>query len=415
MPDILLTNCRLLDPRDVSIRSNVEVLIRGNRIQEVAAARLDAPDATRVDVGGRVVMPGLIDCHVHITSTHVRMGLNPLRYLPASLVTAMALKNLEAMAMRGFTAVRDAGGADRGHKLAMEQGLFPGPRLWVSGRAISQTGGHGDARERVDSCDPCACGCAHLFGQISRVADGETEVRRAARDEIRLGADQIKVMASGGVASPADPVHSLQYSTGELAALVDEAGRAGTYVLAHAYTSDAVRRAVDAGVRTVEHGNLIDEATAEFLASRGAYLVPTLVTYEALSARGREFGFSEASLAKLPDVVEAGTTSLRIARAAGLKMAIGTDLLGELQTCQSDEFRIRSEVLGCADVMRSATLVGAEVLRMEGQLGVIAPGALADLIALDGNPLEEISVLLGQGERIPIVMKDGRFLKNRLQ
>lgn len=415
MPDILFTNCRLLDPRDFSIRSNIEVLVRGNRIHDVTAAGLNAPDATRIDAGGRVVMPGLIDCHVHITSTHVRMGLNPLRYIPASLVTAMALKNLEAMAMRGFTAVRDAGGADRGHKLAMEQGLYPGPRLFVSGRAISQTGGHGDARERVDSCDPCACGCAHLFGMISRVADGEADVRRAARDELRLGADQIKVMASGGVASPADPVHALQYSTGELAALVDEARRAGTYVLAHAYTSEAVRRAVEVGVRTIEHGNLIDEGTAQFMAARGAYLVPTLVTYEVLAAHGRTFGFSEASLSKLPDVRKAGAESLLLARAAGLKMAIGTDLLGELHTHQSEEFRIRSEVLGCAEVIRSATLVGAEVLRMDGQLGVIAPGALADLIVVDGNPLDDISILLGQGHHIPIVVKDGRLLKNRLR
>jgi imidazolonepropionase-like amidohydrolase len=413
LPDILLANCRLLDPRAASLRADVQVRVRGNKVQEVTGGRIAVGDAERIDMDGRTVMPGLIDCHVHIISTHVKMGLNPLKYIPQSLVTSLALKNLEAMAMRGFTAVRDAGGADLGHRLAMEQGLFPGPRLFVSGRAISQTGGHGDARERVDSCDPCACGCAHLFGGISRIADGESEVRRAARDEIRLGADQIKVMASGGVASPADPVHSLQYSTGELTALVDEARRAGTYVLAHAYTSEAVRRAVEVGVRTIEHGNLIDEATADLMAARGAYLVPTLVTYEALSRHGQVFGFPEASLAKLPDVVKAGTSSLKIAQAAGVKMAIGTDLLGELQVHQSEEFRIRSEALGCAEVIRSATLVGAEVLRMEGRLGVITPGALADLIAVDGNPLEDISVLLGQGEHIPLVMRDGRVLKNR--
>jgi imidazolonepropionase-like amidohydrolase len=194
---------------------------------------------------------------------------------------------------------------------------------------------------------------------------------------------------------------------------VDEARRAGTYVLAHAYTPEAIRRAVEVGVRTVEHGNLIDQKTADLMAERGAYLVPTLVTYDVLSKHGSELGLPEESLAKLADVVKAGTNSLRIAHAAGVKMAFGSDLLGELHVYQSDEFRIRSEVLGSAEVIRSATLVGAEVLRMEGQLGVIAPGAFADLIVLEDNPLEDISVLLGQGERIPLVMKDGRFLKNR--
>jgi imidazolonepropionase-like amidohydrolase len=206
----------------------------------------------------------------------------------------------------------------------------------------------------------------------------------------------------------------LQYSTEELEVFVDEAQRVGTYVLAHAYTSEAIRRAVEAGVRTIEHGNLIDEKTADLMAKRGAYLVPTLVTYEALSKHGGELGFPEESLAKLASIVKVGTNSLRIAKAAGVKMAIGSDLLGELQVYQSNEFRIRNEVLSSAEIIRSATLVGAEVLRMEGQLGVIAPGAFADVIVLGGNPVEDISVLLGQGDQIPLVMKDGRFLKNRL-
>ncbi|MFI5016150.1 MAG: amidohydrolase family protein, partial [Hyphomicrobiales bacterium] len=353
-------------------------------------------------------------CHVHITATHVSTGLHANMQTPSSLVTAMALKNLEAMALRGFTSVRDAGGADLGHKTAIDKGLFPGARLFTSGRAISQTGGHGDFRERIDSCDPCACGCAHLFNGIGRIADGIPEVRRAARDEIRLGADQLKVMASGGVASAADPIHFLQYAQDELETLVDEARRAGTYVMAHAYTPAAIKRAIEAGVRTIEHGNLLDRATARLMAKKGAYLVPTLVTFEALSKHGRAMGFPEESLVKLANVVAVGTESLKIAKAAGVKMAIGSDLLGELQRYQSDEFRIRGAVLSPGELVRSATLVGAEVLLRQGKLGVVAPGALADLIALDGNPLEDIAVLVGQGERIPLVMRDGRVLKNRL-
>jgi imidazolonepropionase-like amidohydrolase len=414
MPDTLFTNLRLLEPHDGSLRSGLKVLVRDNVIQEVSAGAIGVSGVDELDLGGRVLMPGMIDCHVHIAATHVSYGLHANNYIPSSLITALALKNLNAMAMRGFTSVRDAGGADLGHRVAMEKGLFPGPRLFISGRAISQTGGHGDFRERVDSCEPCACSCAHVFNGIGRIADGVAEVQRAARDEIRLGADQIKVMASGGVASAADPIHFLQYSVAELEALVDEARRAHTYVMAHAYTAAAIRRAVEAGVRTIEHGNLIDPDTSALMAKRGAYLVPTLVTFDALAKHGKGLGFPEESLAKLNDVVAVGTQSLKTARDAGVKMAIGTDLLGELQQYQSEEFRIRSEVLSPVEIIRSATLIGAEVLQMEGKLGVITPGALADVIVVDGNPLEDIALLFGQGEHFSAVMRDGRFLKNRL-
>jgi len=319
---------------------------------------------------------------------------------------------MRGMLMRGFTTVRDAGGADRGLREAVELGLFSGPRLFVAGRAISQTGGHGDARERIDHGQPCAC--AHLFSGMSRIADGVPEVRRAVRDEIRLGADQIKVMASGGVASPADPVHFLQYSVEELEALVDEAERAHTYAMAHAYTAAAVSRCVAAGVRTIEHGNLIDEATAALMAEKGAFLVPTLATFEALASHGREFGLPEASLVKLKDVREVGLRSLELARAAGVRMAYGTDLLGELHEYQSDEFAIRGRALAPAELIRSATVVGAEVLRMEGRLGVVAPGALADLLVVDGDPLQDLALLGGQGAHLAAIMQGGTWIKNTL-
>jgi imidazolonepropionase-like amidohydrolase len=330
-------------------------------------------------------------------ASHVRFGLKAAGHIPASLVTAYAAQSLRAMLQRGFTTVRDAGGADLGHKLAVERGLFAGPRLFVSGRAISQTGGHGDFRERIDQCVPCAC--AHMLNGIGRIADGVPEVRRAARDEIRLGADQIKVMASGGVASASDPIHFLQYSVAELEALVDEAARASAYVMAHAYTPEAIRRSVAAGVRTIEHGNLIDEGTARFMRERGSFLVPTLSTYFALARHGAELGFPEESLRKLDDILEVGTTSLAIARDAGVKMAVGTD---------------RSETLSAAEILRSATVVGAEVLRMEGRLGEIVPGAHADLIAVDGNPLEDLLLLGGQGDHLALIMTRGHIFKNNL-
>jgi imidazolonepropionase-like amidohydrolase len=410
--DLILKNLRLLDPSAGRVSDGVEVLLRNGLVVDVSSSPLSPSGATVRDLGGRVLMPGLIDCHVHIMASHTAYGLQASRQIPHSLVTAYASRHLRDMLMRGFTTVRDAGGADLGHKLAVEQGLFVGPRLFISGRAISQTGGHGDFRERVDQPMPCAC--AHILNGIGRIADGMAEVRRAARDEIRLGADQIKVMASGGVASSADPIHFMQYSSEELEAFVDEARRAGTYVMAHAYTSEAVQRAVSAGVRTIEHGNLIDDETASHMARHGTYLVPTLATYITLSKHGRELGFPQASLDKLTDIVAVGTRSLRIASAAGVKIAYGTDLLGQLQDYQTDEFRIRSEVQSPRELITSATTIGAEILGMAGRLGVIAPGAHADMLVVDGNPLDDISVLAGQGDNISLIIKGGQIMKDRM-
>ena len=416
MGEILFKNMKLLDPREGSLRSGCQVLVRDNTIAEVSDGAIDVGDPEVFDLNQRTLMPGLIDCHVHVTSVRLKWAMNSLHHVLPTFATAVTLDKLRQTVMRGFTTVRDTAGADSGHKEAVESGLFVGPRLFVSGRAISQTGGHGDMRSRIDHCEPC--GCFHTIGAMSggmgRIADGVAEVRRAARDEIRLGADQIKVMASGGVGSPADPIHFVQYSMEELQAIVDEARRADTYVMAHAYPAAAIRRAVEAGVRTIEHGNFIDEETAVFMAEKDAYLVPTLVTYYMLSKYGRELGYPEASLAKGEKVLAVGTRSLEIAKAAGVKVAFGTDLMGEQDEHQSEEFLIRSQVLSAAEIVRSATTIGAEVLRMEGRLGVIAQGAYADLLVVDGNPLEDLTLLTGQGEHLSTIMKNGKFVKNNL-
>src|SRR3954447_17942430 len=412
MTGTLLRNCTLLDPRSGTMSSNVSVLVSEDKITEVSDQPITAPGADILDLGGRVLMPGLIDCHVHVNAVRVSSGLAASRVLPLSFIAAAASNIMRGMLLRGFTTIRDAGGADRGLREAVEQDLFTGPRLFISGRAISQTGGHGDFRERIDTGEPC--GCAIATGGIGRVADGVPAVQQAARDEIRLGANQIKVMASGGVASAADPVHFLQYSRAELDAIVEEAERADTYVMAHAYTPAAVSRAVEAGVRTIEHGNLIDEPTARLMAERGVFLVPTLVTFKALAENGGGLGFPPDMLAKLSRVVDVGTTSLRHAQAAGVKIAYGTDLLGELHKHQSEEFLIRAAALPSLEVLRGATTTAAELLRMEGKLGVLAPGAFADLIAVDGNPLDDLNLLQEQGRHIPLIVKAGRVIKNTL-
>jgi imidazolonepropionase-like amidohydrolase len=249
-------------------------------------------------------------------------------------------------------------------------------------------------------------------GAIARVVDGVDALRLAVREELQKGATQIKIMASGGVASPTDPIHALGYSEAEIRAAVEEASNAGTYVLAHAYTPRAISRAVQCGVRTIEHGNLVDAEAARVMADLGAIAVPTLVTYEALASEGAALGLPAESVAKIETVRTAGLRSLETYAAAGVRMALGTDLLGASHRFQSDEFRLRAGVLGNAEALRAATVHAAHVLQQDGLLGVIAPGATADLLLVEGNPLQDISVLLGQGERLHLIVQDGKVVKD---
>jgi imidazolonepropionase-like amidohydrolase len=405
MSAVILENCAILDGTSPELRPDHHVLVEDGRIREVADRRLKSAAAEAIDLKGRTLMPGLIDAHVHVLA--VDSTLSRLAELPQSLLAFEAGKILEGMLARGFTTVRDAGGADGGLAEAIEKGLVKGPRLFPSGFALSQTGGHGDLRPR--SVTACAC-CAAGSG-LTRIADGVAECRRAARDELRKGATQIKIMASGGVASPYDPIANLQYSEEEVRAVVEEARHWHTYVLAHAYTPEAIRRSVAFGVRSIEHANLIDREAAERVAEADAFVVPTLVTYDALHRYGKELGFPEASLAKLKDVREAGLASLEILERAGVRIGFGTDLLGAMHRYESREFVIRAEAMAPFDIIRSATIVNAEILNRAGELGVVAPGARADLIAVDGDPLADISLLDGEGEHIAMIMKDGAFHK----
>jgi imidazolonepropionase-like amidohydrolase len=246
------------------------------------------------------------------------------------------------------------------------------------------------------------------------IADGVSEVRRAVREEMRQGVDQVKIMMSGGVASPYDPLDSLQFSMDEVHAAVEEANAFGRYVCAHAYTPEAITRAAHAGVRTIEHGNLVDDASAKLMAEKGMYLVANLVTYFEMKKRAAEYGMNSDMLAKNDIVIEGALRSLEICKRHGVKVAYGTDLLGQLQTEQSQEFTIRAQVQKPIEIIRAATTIGAEVVRMEGKLGCLKPGAFADLLVVDGNPLKDLKVLQGQGKHLFAIMKGGRFHKNLL-
>jgi imidazolonepropionase-like amidohydrolase len=411
MPQILFKNLSLLDPRWDEAREGYEVLVEGELIKEVSSSAIKADNAHVVDCGRRTLMPGLIDCHVHVFL--VEVNIRNLENVPLTLLTAKSAELMRGMIDRGFTTVRDTGGADWGIKTAVESGLIPGPRLFISGRAIGPTGGHSDSRRRTDSGAPCGCCKAMVY--CMAIADGADEVRKLVREQMRQGADQIKIMCSGGVASPYDPLDSLQFSEAEIAAATDEAKNFGRYVLAHAYTPEAITRAVTNGVRTIEHGNLIDQKSAQLLKSKGGYMIANLVTYFSMKERAAQFGMTADMLAKNDIVLEGALRSLEICKAAGVKVGYGTDLLGQLQVDQSQEFMYRAKVLKPIEIVRQATVVGAEILRQEGKLGIVEPGAFADLIVVDGDPLKRLELFLDQGAHLPAIMKAGKFHKNALR
>ncbi len=317
---------------------------------------------------------------------------------------------MKGMIDRGFTSVRDAGGADWALAEGVRTRQVAGPRLFCAGKALSQTGGHGDFRARNDTLDPCSC--AYKIGNIGKVVDGVDACRLAVREEILKGATQIKVMASGGVASPNDPINNLGFSVSELTAIVEEAHNANTYVMAHAYTPQAITRAIECGVRTIEHGNLVDAPTAKLMQEKGAYMVPTLITYEGLANDGAKYGLPDESVQKIAKVRTNGLKALEVLDAAGVKMGFGSDLLGETHYMQSDELVLRAKVLGHAKVVQQATLIGAEILNHEGLLGEVVENAYADLLLVDGNPLEDVSVLTRHDTAIKLIMRDGFIHKN---
>ncbi|HVO89548.1 MAG TPA: amidohydrolase family protein [Casimicrobiaceae bacterium] len=408
MQSYVLFGGRFLDPRQRDLRDGVEVLIEGDRIREVAERPIASSSAARVDLRGRTLMPGLIDAHMHLFLAEVNLRF--LEDMSLTLLTTKAALAARQMLMRGFTSARDAGGSDHGIKTAIESGIVDGPRLFIAGIPISQTGGHGDHRRRTQTAMECSC-CSGL-ASMSRIADGVPEMLRTVRDELRKGADQIKLMVSGGVASQSDPLESLQFRVDEIEAAVEQATNWRSYVMAHAYSAPAILRAVECGVRTIEHGNLVDEAGARAMAQRGAYMVPTLVAYDALQRRGPDYGLTAYSIEKNKIVLEAGLRSLELCRAAGVKMGFGTDLLGELQDDQCLEFRIRSQAMTPQEIIHSATVVNAEIVQRAGLLGELVPGAYADLLVVDGDPYRDLGVFDAEGTRLAGIMKGGRWYKN---
>jgi imidazolonepropionase-like amidohydrolase len=404
------TNVRVFDGEGAGLVAGT-VVVDGVTIASVGQAAPPA-GAEVIDGGGRVLMPGLIDAHIHAYAMDV--NLQKVQAAPMSLLAHWAGHVLGRMLDRGFTSVRDTGGADYGLHLAIERGLIRGPRLFYCEKALSQTGGHADWRHPhhhdagIDHLVACGCG---VVNALAYVVDGVDKVRQAVRENVRRGSTFIKLMGSGGVASPSDPLDRAQFSDDEIRAIVDEVERAGVYCTAHIHPDHALKRAIRLGVHCIEHGTLIEADTARMAAERGTYIVPTLAIIAGLANEGAALGFPEESLAKLDLVKDQAVARLQHMKDAGVKIGFGTDLLGVLERHQCTEFRLRSAIFSPVEILRQATSMNGEILGMKGRLGVIRPGAVADILLVDGNPLENLAVLEQDGAALPVIMKAGRFHK----
>lgn len=371
--------------------TEADVHVVDGRIASVGAV---PPPADRmIDARGGTVLPGLVDAHCHAYGIDLNMMVT--ESLPLSYVALSGARRLAAALSRGFTTIRDPSGGDAGLARAIREGLIASPRyLWL-GAALSQTGGHGDPR----SPDSDVCGCA---AHTCEVVDGVDPLRRAVRDRFRRGAHAIKIMTSGGVVSLTDPIRIPQYSAEEVQVVTAEAARRGSYVAAHAYSPEAIRHSIDNGVRSIEHGNLLDAETAVAMAAAGAFLVPTLITYDAMDRRGAELGMPAISRQKNSEVLEAGRKAVELARGAGVRVGFGTDLMGPLEDEQLGGLRVQIEVDGVFPALQSATSVNADLLRRR-DLGRVQEGCVADLLIVDSNIADDPAVLWSGPEHRTVI------------
>jgi imidazolonepropionase-like amidohydrolase len=404
---LIIHNATLIDGTSADARGGVAVEVADGRIARVSSA-VDSSarsEARVIDAGGCFLLPGLTDAHVHFALTEPNGAPAQPWAEWAAKVTAFIGDTLD----QGFTTVRDAGALDPAWARVIERGLVRGPRLLPSGAFISQTGGHGDWRAG-HQVEHAMIGIAGLFSGYE-LCDGPDAVRRVAREQLRRGATQIKVMASGGVASPSDPIDATQFTLDELRAAVEEAETRGTYVLAHAYHPKSITRCLDAGVRSIEHGNLLDEETAARMAEAGAFLVPTLITYDVLAEAGSALGFSSYQVEKLHQVWKAGEEAVRIAAAAGVKIGSGSDLLGSPMNMKARELVIKARILSPMEAIVSATRTNAELFGLEDEIGTVEEGKRADLVLFDRDPLADAGVLADAG-RVRLVVKGGEVVKD---
>lgn len=413
----LIRNVAIWDGQSDRLLTAQDVLISDNLIKSIAANIEVDESAEVIDGGGRVLMPGIIDAHTHLA---IPLNIGTVANADPGYVTALSVKVAKMYLMRGWTTVRDVGGPTQGLARAINEGHIDGPRIFPSAMFISQTSGHGDFRTPTEPHPHMGFGSNPFAQRYALIADGPAEVRRAVRESLRQGATQIKLMAGGGISSAYDPIDTKQYSLEELRAAVEAAADWNTYVTVHAYTDAAVNRAIDAGVQVIEHGHLLSEATLRRMKKEGIYL------------SSQSFGFARNMTDQVPadtrkkiDQVMSGVDSLMsTAKDIGLPVAFGTDAFGSMRAYENGvkEFSWRELWFDSIDILRQATSHNGALLQLtgprnpyqEGPLGIIATGAYADLLIVDGNPLEDVSLLEDHENNIRLIMKDGKIYKNTL-
>jgi imidazolonepropionase-like amidohydrolase len=402
----ILTRCTIFDGFSKDLLLNKTIVIEAGLITDIADSVKSLTTDRVIDIKNNFVMPGLIDAHFH--SVSATLNIPNLNVMPQSLLSQHARILLEETLQRGFTTVRDAGGADFGLAAAVDQGLIDGPKIFFSGNALSQTGGHGDMRS-IEHIDTCMCSHA---GNITTVVDGVEEMRKAVREELRRGASQIKLFVSGGVLSPSDPIWMNQFHKDEITAAVEEAATRNTYVMAHAHTAEASIRCVELGVRSLEHGTLLNQQAADKIAEKNCFVVPTLSVIEGLM--DSKIGLPGYVGEKLKPIAEKAYRSLEYCKAAGVKLGLGTDLFGELHGRELAEFRCRHQVNSPLEVLCSATSINAELLNEQDKLGAVKKGANADLLVISGNPLTDLKVM-SDNRNFMMIMKNGKIYKEELE
>ncbi|MDB5609163.1 MAG: amidohydrolase [Bradyrhizobium sp.] len=417
----LFQNVRIFDGKSAALSAPSNVLVRGNTIDRISAspATIEAgADVRIIDANGRVLMPGLIDAHWHMFMAAVAPVL--LATADPGYLNLLAARQAEATLMRGFTTVRDMGGPVFGLKRAIDEGVAVGPRIYPSGAMISQTSGHGDFRSRYEV--PRTLGgplSQSEVAGVAAIADSPDEVRLRAREQLRQGASQIKLMAGGGVSSQHNPIESTQFTEAELHAAVEAAENWGTYVAVHAYTPVAIRQAIAAGVKCIEHGHLIDEPTAKLLADKGIWWSLQPLTYDAdVFAR-----MSPVSQKKALEVFAGTENAYKLAKRYKIKTAWGADILGDAGAAsrQGQYLAMMVRWYTPAEALKMATADNGELMALSGfinpypgKLGVVEVGALADLLLVDGNPLEDINLVANPDKNFVVIMKDGRIYRNTL-
>ncbi|MFV0141596.1 MULTISPECIES: metal-dependent hydrolase family protein [Empedobacter] len=417
---ILIENVRILDHQTQALTLPMNVLVSGQKIEKISSAKISSPtqDVVKINGGGKTLMPGLIDVHVHMVFGSLTMTQMMSPDMSEEMLMNKVGEASHKMLMRGFTSVRDAGGPIFPLKLAIDKGKVAGPRIWPSGATISQTAGHGDFRTPEERS-------RRFFGKASRaeelgatfIADGRDEVLTATRENLRFGASQIKLMAGGGTSSAYDPIDVTQYTFDEMKAAVDAAEDWGTYVMVHAYTPRAVQRAVEAGVKSIEHGQMLDEETLKILAKKGVWL-------SLQNLMDNNENMDEQRKEKRKPVLDGQDKVWPLAKKLGVKLSWGTDFLfePELNDEQNSYILRLQKWFTNAEILKMITQDNGELLQLSGlrspypgKLGVVEEQALADLILVDGNPLKDLSLIANPDKNFLVIIKDGQIYKNTIK